>query len=80
VAVTAAYTNQPLPLKDGLAQHFTINSHEPKYFKYPIYIHDNITATILNNYGAKIQLYCKLITSEDKFMYPDKEDYNGNST
>ena len=74
VAVTAAYTNQPLPLKDGLAVHSSVKPGVPRHFKYPIYTHQNITATIQNLEYKRIRLYARIITISEKFNYPTPEE------
>lgn len=63
IAVTAAYTTQPLPLKDGLAHHSSIRPGEIKNFKYPIYTHENITIALQNSDYRALRVYGQLITS-----------------
>jgi len=70
IAVTAAYTNQPLPLKDGLAVHSSVKPGVPRHFKYPIYTHESIIATIQNLEYKGVKIFARIITSAEKFTYP----------
>lgn len=49
-------------------------------FKYPIYTHEDIVATAQSHSFEKIILYGRLITSEEKFTYPTKQDAVANKS
>lgn len=79
IAVTVSYTDQPLTLRDGLAHTGLIKSGV-KHFKYPI--------TSINSAGISVQageadlhrVFAKIVTTNDKFIYPTSEDHLLNAT
>jgi hypothetical protein len=80
IVVNAAYTNQPLPLKDGLAHHTSVKPGEVKHFKYPLYTLESLTATIQNLEHKAIRIYARVINANEKFVYPSKEEYEKNAS
>ena len=76
VTVFAGYTDHPMLLFDGVSHTGHIkNEKEVKYFKYPLHLMKPVLVSLRKSYSESYELYAKLTTIHEKFIYPSENDY-----
>lgn len=75
-SIFVSYTNRPLLLSDGIGHPNQLAKGETKHFKYPLSMAKSIMVMIKQNeYLDEYTIYAKLVNINEKFTYPDSQEY-----